>query len=351
MFSIKNRNWTQKPAAVILRIAVMIFLAGLAVPIVTDFRGFGEQEVTQAASSDRTDLQLMSVYEFTLSPDHQQILCRGNRNQIVLRDTVTGSLIDAFDFQAIHPRTIANASTDNMFLTGYEDGSLVLWNKEKEGDQYTSNVLGRRDCMTLTCALSSDLRLVASGYEDGIITIWDARSGTRLKDIQAHSDNARCVRFPTDGRRLLSASSDICVWDVETGKVIAKLIGHNLSVRSDEFSPNGSRVVSGGVYDGTVRVWDVASATELWQAKLDDNTMVLAVAYSPDGKIVASGSTDGDVSLWDVQTHQRLAKLKGPRHPISCLEFSADTKKLYSASMDGTIRVWDISTGMEIQRL
>jgi WD40 repeat protein len=52
------------------------------------------------------------------------------------------------------------------------------------------------------------------------------------------------------------------VWDVQTGECQSTLEGHSDSGSSVVFSPDGSRVASGS-YGGTVRAWDIASATEL----------------------------------------------------------------------------------------
>ena len=87
-----------------------------------------------------------------------------------------------------------------------------------------------------------------------------------------------------------------------------------------QFSPDGSRIVSGGIEDKTLKVWDAGtparpiphlaqnlSAPTLAAASLELNSekqsahsdSVRSVAFSPDGKTVVSGSDDKSLKVWD----------------------------------------------------
>ena len=55
-------------------------------------------------------------------------------------------------------------------------------------------------------------------------------------------------------------------------------------------------------YDGTVRLWDVATQQQIGSALASgDGDAVRSVAFSPDGNILAAGYGNGVVQLWNVR--------------------------------------------------
>jgi WD40 repeat protein len=72
--------------------------------------------------------------------------------------------------------------------------------------------------------------------------------------------------------------------------------------------PAGEKLVSGSE-DGTVRVWQLSSATQL--ARLDHGGPVTAVAARPDGQVLASAGTNRVTHLWKITGGKPLAEIKG----------------------------------------
>ncbi|KAH0543088.1 hypothetical protein FGG08_002602 [Glutinoglossum americanum] len=121
------------------------------------------------------------------------------------------------------------------------------------------------------------------------------------------------------------------------------LEGHLSLVLSVAFSPDGKRLASGSS-DYTVMIWD--AETGAMQSSLKGHSdSVRSVAFSPDGKRLASGSHDHTVMLWDAETGAVQSTLRGHSDSVLSVAFSPDGKRLASGSHDHTVMLWDAETG------
>ena len=199
-------------------------------------------------------------------------------------------------------------------------------------------------------AFSPDGSIVAvmvSDYSASVLLLdIAAKKQVALLKVESERDYAASVAFSPDGRQIATGSTQgLRLWDVVTGELASVLPQKNIS--SVAFSPDGRTLVSGSrnSSDFTVRLWDVATATQT--AFLEGHrARVTSVAFSPDGRTIASGSIDRTVRLWDAVTGLQVALLRGHAYGVSCVAFSPDARTLVSGSSE--LRLWDTATGAEI---
>ncbi|KIJ53127.1 hypothetical protein M422DRAFT_78551, partial [Sphaerobolus stellatus SS14] len=129
----------------------------------------------------------------------------------------------------------------------------------------------------------------------------------------------------------------------------AILPGHTSLVLSVAFSPDGKRIASGSC-DNTIRIWDAETGENVGKPLKGHTSWVLSVAFSPDGKCIASGSADNTIRIWDAETGENNVgePLKGHTSLVLSVAFSPDGKCIASGSHDNTIRIWDAETGENV---
>lgn len=175
------------------------------------------------------------------------------------------------------------------------------------------------------------------------------------------------ITFTPDGRQLVSAGDDkvIRVWDVAEGRTIRTLrgetgLGDHGRIYAMTLSPDGRWLAAGGymaTYNGeneedvaAIRLYDFASGEIMGLLKGHHN-VVVALAFSPNGKHLVSTDQNGVAILWNIDQQRAIHTLEGHQAGVYSVAFTADGERVVTASDDGELRLWQVTDGTLIHRL
>jgi len=195
-------------------------------------------------------------------------------------------------------------------------------------------------------AISPDgTQLAAGTTDDHELLLLESASGDLIRALKGHKDTITSVSFSPDGGRVATGSLDGTsrVWDVQTGSEVLAL-GERGRMSHVAFSPDGKQLLTGSGEEGIAQLWDAATGKAIIEFK-GHRGAVSALAFSPDGSHVAIGCLDGTARIWNPSTGQQTAMLQGHEAGITAVRFSRDGTRVATSSYDTSVRLWDALTG------
>lgn len=124
--------------------------------------------------------------------------------------------------------------------------------------------------------------------------------------------------------------------------------GFGAAVVAVAFSPDG-RLLAAGSANGKVVLED--EATGRATATFQTGSVVNDVRFSPDGRTLAASTKSGTVGLWNMSARHLAATLNAHAGAINGIAFSPDGATLATANDNGTVVLWDLASGRELRTL
>lgn len=197
-----------------------------------------------------------------------------------------------------------------MALSGYSDGSLVLWDLSTGRPRQT---LGRYRGATAVTALAISRRrqLVSVGGDDGSVRIWDLSTARLLGSSAESNDIVNHLAFAPHGDELLAGleNGTLLDWPLESSPRRLST-AHTDGIRQVAFLNDGTRALSVSPYQTIL--WDASTWRRLWTAISPENAGVWTwTMLSPDDADLLVGSWN-ELHRLDMATGEIRARISLP---------------------------------------
>jgi WD40 repeat protein/serine/threonine protein kinase len=257
-----------------------------------------------------------------------------------LWDVRTGQCLQVFKDEADSVRSLAITPNGRFALTGGKDGTVRLWDIDRERMIRTLDARATVEAVALT----RDARRAVTCARDGTARVWDIETATCAHLLEGHFGTITSVAVTADGRFATTVGFDgsLRLWELATGHCTRLVDAHRDWVWSVALTPDG-RLALTGSQDKTARLWEMATGRCL-QTLGGTAHYVTSVALTADGRMALTGGDDGCARLWEFPAGRCLRTLRAHDKRINSLALTPFGHRAATGSDDQTVRVWELRT-------
>jgi WD40 repeat protein len=293
------------------------------------------------------------IYHLAFSPDGKLLATAGFDNVVKFWEWPSGKEIRTLAGHTGPVYCVAFHPGGTILASGSLDKTIRLWNVADV--KLIREIKGHTDIVD-SIALNKDGKLLVSGSSDKTVRVWNPDDGKEVKNLGAQTGTVYSVAFSPDGKWLASAGhsepgapataatqpkapgakpsepgasatgAGIKLWDTATWKESKTLKGHDGPITGVLFTSDSANLISIGMMDRTVRVWNVADGKELKKMGPTPDDLY-GIALSRDGKTLATCGYGGHLTVWNLAESKSAWTHKLP-HVTYCLAFTPDGKAI-----------------------
>ncbi|RIB28042.1 WD40-repeat-containing domain protein [Gigaspora rosea] len=206
------------------------------------------------------------VNQLTRSCDHLDVIIGFSSGDIIWFDPLCNK------YYRLNKQGIINSSSvtmvkwvpgsENLFMASYQDGSVVIYDKEKDDQNFSPATTNEEDGFRVArpskngkhnpvsywqvskkavtaFAFSPDCQHVATVSIDGFLRIIDFKQETLFDTYSSYFGGFSCVCWSPDGKYILTGGQDdlVTIWAFREQRIVARCQGHQSWVTGVSFDP------------------------------------------------------------------------------------------------------------------
>ncbi|RDW64443.1 uncharacterized protein DSM5745_09854 [Aspergillus mulundensis] len=198
-------------------------------------------------------------------------------------------------------------------------------------------------------ALSSDGTLLAGQFDSSNIRIWDTNTWSPCHMLKDHTNSIYLLKFSADSRFLGSASADgtVRLWDLDGNTFQEQFATHRGCVAAIKFSPNG-QIIATTSDDAVVKIYDIATGNTA-QVHQSVDTHIYGLGFSPAGSLLAVAALNSSIYILNTQDWSYQHALENDEHLLA-VAFSPDGK-LLAGGYRSNVKIWDTADWVLVHTL
>jgi len=211
-------------------------------------------------------------------------------------------------------------------------------------------------------AFSPDGRQLVVGKRPSGLYIYDVETGDRLDRFAGGAARLVHASYIDDGRlTVVDDQRNLTIRETRPSWVLHRTIGNPTPdspvvdrVLAIDFSPDGRLVAVGSgepSRSGQISVWRVEDGTLRKELSEPHTDSVFALAFSPSGDLLASSSSDRLMRVFDLAEGELVRTFEGHTHHVVDVVWRANGKQLATCSADKNIKIWDFASGEQLRSI
>lgn len=272
--------------------------------------------------------------------------------EVVLWDAAQQKTIDTFESWNLSQRSACFSKDGTRFAITNGRGELHVWT-ERTPSTLVSLPVHHQNVSPVSFSNDSD-RLVSNHKTRSAVCVWNVtnRQVKRTFHFENRNPNTSGAIVTSSGGELLATTEEkedtISVWHLPSDTQVAEFTEKKLRVRKMVFSPTGEYLVSANNLT-PIKVWDVASGTQVTELPKSPSSRVSKIGFSPTGAyfVIIYGDS---IAVWDVQQWEKHyhAPLTPQTYPGWKLHFDLNGKQFFTRPPRGAAIVWNFKSDEQI---